>query len=139
MTGEDFVSRLHGVRKTGPGSWMARCPAHEDKSPSLTVSEKEPELLLVYCHAQCGVEAIAAAVGLTVSDLFPPKLTEYRPRDKRPFPAADVLRAIADEADVLCVILHDSDWGKPLPKVDIERAQLAIERIRAARSLALGR
>jgi hypothetical protein len=50
-----------------------------------------------------------------------------------------VLEALADEADVLCVVLHDSDWGLPLKKSDIERAQLAIERIRAARSLALGR
>jgi hypothetical protein len=138
MTGEDFVSRLQGVRRTGQHSWMARCPAHEDKSPSLTVSEKEPEKILAYCHAQCGIEAITGALGLEVADLFPPQLTEYRPRDRRPFPAADVLRALADEADILCVILHDSDWGKPLPKVDIERAQLAIERIRAARSLAIG-
>jgi hypothetical protein len=138
MTGEEFVSKLQGVRRTGPHSWLARCPAHEDKSPSLTVSEKEPEKILVYCHAQCGIEAITGALGLQISDLFPPRLTEYQPRDRRPFPAADVLRAIADEADILCVALHDADWGKPLYKADIERAQLAIERIRAARSLALG-
>lgn len=138
MTGEELVSRLQGVRRTGPHSWVAKCPAHEDKSPSLTVSEKEPEKLLCYCHAQCGIEAITAALGLEVSELFPPRLTEHQPRDRRPYPAADVLRAMADEALVLSVFIHDLDFAVPLKQDDIDRAQLAAARILAARSLALG-
>lgn len=139
MTGDEFVSRLEKARRTGRGTWIARCPAHEDKSPSLTVAEKEDGRILLHCFAGCGVDAITSAVGVDMHDLFPPRAIEHAPRERRPFPAADVLAALADEADVLCVVLNDSDWGKPLPKVDIERAQLAIERIRAARSLALGR
>lgn len=138
MTGEEFVSRLEGVRRTGPHSWIAKCPAHEDKSPSLTVAEKEPEKLLIYCHAQCGVEAVTGALGLDLSDLFPPRLSEYQPRDKRPFPAADVLRAMADEALVMGVFVHDLDFAVPLKQVDIDRARVAVHRILAARSLALG-
>ena len=139
MTGEEFVSRLQKVRRTGPHSWLACCPAHDDNNPSMTVAEKEPELLLVCCQSQrCGIDEIAGAVGMEVADFFPPRLTEFRPRDKRPFPAADVLKAIADEAGILYIVLCDSDWGKPLSKADIDRAKLALERIRAARSLALG-
>jgi len=139
MTGDEFVSRLERARRTGANSWIARCPAHEDRSPSLTVAEKEDGRILIHCHAGCGIEAITGAVGVEITDLFPPRPIEHAPRERRPFPVADVLEALADEAEVLDVILHDADWGLPLSKADIERAQLAIDRIRAARSLALGR
>lgn len=139
MTGDELVARLERVKRTGRGSWLARCPAHEDRSPSLTVAEKDDGRILVHCFGGCGIDAVCAAVGVELHDLFPPRPIEHAPRERRPFPVADVLEALADEADVLCVTLHDSDWGLPLSKVDIERAQLAIERIRAARSLALGR
>jgi hypothetical protein len=93
----------------------------------------------VHCFAGCAVDAITAAVGVDLADLFPPKPIEHAPREKRPFPVADVLEALADEAEVLGIVLSDVDWGVPLKQDDIERAQLAVERIRAARSLALGR
>lgn len=139
LTPEEFLSRLQRVRKTGPSSWMASCPAHEDKSPSLTVSVKPDGKLLVYCHAQCGIEAVVGALGIDLTDLYPERPIEHSARERNPFPAADVLRAIADEIDVLEVILHDIDWCVPLKQDDIERAQVALERIRAAKSLALGR
>lgn len=139
MTGEEFVLRLERVKRTGNGSWLARCPAHEDRSPSLTVAEKEDGRILVYCFAGCGIDAITAAVGVDITDLFPPKAIEHAPRERRPFPIADVLEALADEAEVLDVVLHDVDWGVPLKQDDIERARLSIDRIRAGRSLALGR
>jgi hypothetical protein len=139
MTGDEFVSRLERVKRTGRGSWLARCPAHEDKSPSLTVAEKEDGRILVHCFAGCGIDAITAAVHVDLSDLFPPKPIEHAPREKRPFPVADVLEALADEAEVLGIVLSDVDWGVPLKQDDIDRARLAVERIRAARSLALGR
>ena len=139
MTGEEFVSRLEKAKRTGKGSWLARCPAHLDRSPSLSIAEKEDGRLLVCCHAGCGIEAITAAVGVEITDLFPPKAIEHAPRVARPFPVADVLAALADECEVLDIILHDVDWCVPLKQDDIERAKLAIDRIRAARSLALGR
>jgi hypothetical protein len=139
MTGDEFVSRLERVKRTGRGSWLARCPAHEDKSPSLTVAEKEDGRILVHCFAGCAVDAITAAVHVDLADLFPPKPIEHAPREKRPFPVADVLEALADEAEVLGIVLSDVDWGVPLKQDDIDRARLAVERIRAARSLALGR
>src|SRR5690242_8937804 len=138
MTPEDFLARLERVRRTGPETWLASCPAHEDRSPSLTVRFKADGRILVYCHAQCGIEAVLGAMGLELSDLFPEKPLEYVAKERAPFPAADVLRAIADEANLLFIILHDVDWGVPLKQDDIDRARLAIDRIRAARSLALG-
>lgn len=52
------------------GGWEARCPAHEDGNPSLTVHEGEDGKVLVRCHAGCSFADIVAAVGLEQVDLF---------------------------------------------------------------------
>ena len=61
-----------GVRETEPSSkWSAFCPAHPDKrKQSLSVTEGADGRALVYCHKGCKAEAIVAAIGLTVADLF---------------------------------------------------------------------
>jgi hypothetical protein len=63
------LSRLERVRRSGSG-WVARCPAHEDRSPSLSVREGGEGRVLVYCHAGCPTEDVVAAIGLTMRDLF---------------------------------------------------------------------
>src|SRR5215469_4194225 len=35
-----LLEPLHGVRRT-TGGWMARCPAHDDRSPSLSITERQ--------------------------------------------------------------------------------------------------
>src|SRR5262245_50884002 len=57
-------------KRNGAG-WSARCPAHEDRRPSLSVSEGDDGRALVKCHAGCKPNAICAAVGLRVLDLMP--------------------------------------------------------------------
>lgn len=81
-----ILDRLDGVRRTGDGRAMARCPAHQDRRPSLSVSEGDDGRVLVYCFAGCGVEAIVASVGLDLADLFPPreKLTSNYRVDPKP-------------------------------------------------------
>ena len=56
-------------KRNGKG-WSARCPAHEDRRPSLSVSEGDDGRALVRCHAGCTVESICDAVGLRLSDLM---------------------------------------------------------------------
>ena len=68
MTTQEFLSHLEKVRPIR-GGWMARCPAHEDRSPSLSITEGEGKTLL-HCHAGCAPEAIAKAMGLSMTDLF---------------------------------------------------------------------
>jgi hypothetical protein len=70
VTVEEFLSRLDRVKKAGTG-WVARCPAHEDRTPSLGVSEGDDGRVLVVCHAGCTVDAILVALGLGIRDLFP--------------------------------------------------------------------
>jgi putative DNA primase/helicase len=66
MTFEQIIERFQ-ARKNGP-RWMARCPSHEDRKPSLSISEGEQSILL-HCHAGCSVESICAALDIKVSDL----------------------------------------------------------------------
>jgi len=81
MTIEDFLSRLEGVQKSG-GGWIARCPAHGDKNPSLSIALGEDGRILVHCHAGCTAEQIVAAMGLTLRDLMPERDT--RGAERRP-------------------------------------------------------
>lgn len=65
----DFIARLDGAKKSGK-EWIARCPAHDDKNPSLSVSNGGGKIL-IYCHAGCSTESIVSAMGLRNSDLYP--------------------------------------------------------------------
>ncbi|MFG0304815.1 MAG: hypothetical protein ACF8Q5_01235, partial [Phycisphaerales bacterium JB040] len=78
MTIEAVLARLEGVRRSG-SSWEAKCPAHEDGKPSLSVSEGDKGVVL-HCHAGCTQEAVVGALGLDWSDLF----TEERGPGARP-------------------------------------------------------
>lgn len=69
MTAREFVTFVH-ARRTGPGRWQARCPAHPDKCPSLSIAEGEDGRVLLHCFAGCALPEILAALGLTLRDLF---------------------------------------------------------------------
>lgn len=70
---ENVLARLEGVKEKGPGKWMARCPGHEDATASLSVTERPAGQVLLHCFAGCEPEAVVAALGLTMRDLFPQK------------------------------------------------------------------
>ncbi len=71
MSVDVLLSRLSKVRKSGPNKWMACCPAHDDRSPSLAIAEPEPDKILIHCFAGCELSEIIDSVGLSMSDLFP--------------------------------------------------------------------
>lgn len=48
----ETITRALGARKTGH-YWMARCPAHDDRDPSLSISQDRSGKILVCCHAGC--------------------------------------------------------------------------------------
>ena len=69
MTLGAFLDLLDAVRPRGTGRWSARCPAHADRSPSLSIAGGDRGLLL-HCWAGCTIEEICTALGLQVADLF---------------------------------------------------------------------
>jgi hypothetical protein len=131
----NFLSRLDKVRQSGPDSWMACCPAHADKSASLSIRHSG-EKTLIHCFAGCSVHEVIGALGLDISDLFPPNQHHGKP-ERRPFPAMDALRAVAFEALVVSAAASSLLAGQPLSTVDRERLTVAASRIQAALSAAM--
>ncbi len=58
----------HGARprRTSSG-YLALCPAHEDREPSLSIGEGDDGRALIKCHAGCETEAVLRALGMTLS------------------------------------------------------------------------
>ena len=128
---EKLITRLDYVKNNGQDRWIARCPAHDDKSPSLTVREVDDKLLL-YCHAGCSAYEVVSAVGLELSDLFPEKINTGNKPLSRPFPAADILRCLSSEITFLAVCASGLARGEKLNQEDQERLLVSASRFRSA-------
>lgn len=70
MTMHQFLALFPTVKETRKG-WDVCCPAHDDQSPSLGVMEGDGGRIVLNCLAHCENTDIVAALGLTMSDLFP--------------------------------------------------------------------
>ncbi len=67
---ERVLGRLSGVRKSLKG-WTARCPSHDDRTPSLSIGLGKDGQVVLHCFAGCPFASIVQALGLQASDLFP--------------------------------------------------------------------
>lgn len=133
-----LLGKLEAVKATGRGTWLARCPAHEDGRPSLSIRDADGVTLL-HCFAGCSAGDVVGAVGMELSDLFPPKPeADHRPGMRRPFPAADVLQALAGEAQIVRVAAATQAAGGTLTEADRLRLAKAQERISEGARLANG-
>lgn len=65
-----LLARLEGVIPAGPGRWHARCPAHGDKPPSLSIRDTG-DRVLIHCFAGCDPSGVLRAVGLDWPDIYP--------------------------------------------------------------------
>ena len=136
MSAEILLSKLDKVKRTGAGRWLACCPAHADKGPSLSLRETDDGRVLVHCFAGCSAVDILAAVGLELRDLYPEPLAGHRKPERRPFPAVDVLRCIAFETLVVSAAAAALMAGEPFGPAERDRLILAASRIQGALSAA---
>ncbi|MEO7863999.1 MAG: hypothetical protein ABIU05_26925 [Nitrospirales bacterium] len=81
MTIDDLLARLDGVKQRG-NRHSAICPGHDDRSPSLSISEGDRGLLL-RCWAGCTINEICSSLGIKPKDLFH---DAGLPRSQRPAP-----------------------------------------------------
>jgi len=126
---ERFVSRL-GKARGRNGSWTAQCPAHEDKSPSLSVRETEDGRVLVHCFGGCDVQSVLGAVGMDMTDLFPERFDGQTSKPIKPaFYASDLLRIASFECLIVMIAAYDMRRGKKLSESDMNRLQTAQQRI----------
>lgn len=130
---EALIPRLEKVKSRGPGSWMARCPAHDDRSPSLSIREADDGKILLRCMAGCRLEAIVKAVGLEVSDLFPPRREDDYGKRRNdhfpPFPWRDAIKQLYHHLLVVQMGVARIALGESLSEADrnaLARAALDI-------------
>lgn len=65
---ERVLSRLEGVKRRG-SRWIAKCPAHEDAHPSLSIALGDDGRVLLHCFTGCTAQAVADALGLSMREL----------------------------------------------------------------------
>lgn len=92
MSTSGLLSLLSGVRTSGAERWVALCPAHEDHTPSLSLTRR-PDKWLVKCWAGCHVVAIVEALGIKLSDLFSDRPAKLDPQAERRRRAGELLEA----------------------------------------------
>lgn len=107
-----LLSRLEGVRSTGKGKCVARCPSHGDQHPSLSLKELDDGTVLLHCFAGCDAAEVIGAVGLELSDLFPPRSPDGRKPERSPFNAADLIHLAAWESLIASIVASDIAHGR---------------------------
>ena len=143
MRSAALLDRLERVKQTGPGRWIARCPAHEDRSPSLSVRELDDGRVLVHDFGGCAVGEVLATLGLEMKDLFPARLAGaadtggYAPSHSR-IPARDLLEILDHEIAVACLIICDVLENHTADRTQWARLAAAAARIGKARDHARG-
>ena len=126
-----ILPHLAKVKRRGRG-YIACCPAHADRSPSLSLREADDGRALVHCHAGCETADVLAAIGLTMADLYPPDGRQRRRPLAPGVTRADVLAALEIERGVSFIIAHDRRAGRQVSATDVAREALARRRIKAA-------
>jgi hypothetical protein len=121
---DELLDRLDKVRSTGKDKWVACCPVHGDRNPSMRVSEKDGRVL---CHCfACGANGldVVKALALPASVLFEKPLEQgYIP--KRMVEEIELDRLVVRMAE------EDKKRGKPLSYNDFNRLRVAKNRIMA--------
>ncbi len=80
---ELLLSKLSHVKPRGKG-WIVRCPAHDDRNPSLSITEGQDGRILIHCHAGCKTKAILSEIGWNLSDLTPDNGTQTKSKRVKP-------------------------------------------------------
>jgi hypothetical protein len=118
-----FLNRLDGVKTNGPCKWLAKCPAHNDRSPSLAIKLVD-DRILIHCFAGCSIQAVLDAVGLDMANLFPDRFTNPdTPKPKAPrFSPYELFPLLIQEALILALAFDAVVSGDALADTDKQRA-----------------
>jgi len=133
---ERLLSLLIGVRKLSVGKWQARCPAHDDRNPSLSVSQGWDGRALIFCHAGCEHAEILKKLDLELRDLFvrkvgkrvspsaedPPRLTVEHLAQHFRLDARRLWENGVEDSDEGVFIRYLGLDGKPLERVRVRVA-----------------
>jgi hypothetical protein len=139
MTAIDtLLDRLDGVKRTREGRWMAKCPAHLDKSPSLSIRETEDGRILINDFGGCGAGDVLEAIGLRMSDLFDKPIAHHLAPVRGGLSARELLELNGHEATIVAMIAARAVRGE-LTGQDIARLAEAEGRLSRAAAAIQGR
>lgn len=102
MVIQDVLPKLQKVKSTKRGHWIARCPAHDDRSPSLSISEVAGGKVLVHCFTGCTYESIISALGIDrrqTSKPFVPYVPIKKAIEGKPLDARGVWQRWLEQTD----------------------------------------
>ena len=76
-----FLDRFQKVKQTGSNQYICRCPAHADKTASLSIRDDTMHSgkILLKCHAGCNTKDILTEIGCTMKDIMPEREEEKKP------------------------------------------------------------
>ena len=124
-----ILSRLDKVRQHQKGRYMALCPAHEDRSRSLSLTQAEDGRILMHCFAGCHIEDVCSSIDLELKDLFPS--TEQQNYSTIPdWKRQRYQDALVREHMIVEMARADRAKGLTLSEADKARVLKAIEFIR---------
>ena len=135
---QKVLDRVEHPKQSGAGRWMCKCPAHEDRGPSLSIRETEDGRVLIHCFAGCGSGDVLAAIGLRMSDLFDKPISHHLPPIRGGFSARELLELNAHEATVVAILACDAQT-RPLTSEENARLVQAAGRLGKAQAMLNGR
>lgn len=122
-----IMEKLEGVR--GQGSrFTARCPAHQDRHNSLSVTQGENGRILLKCHAGCSTPAVLAAMGLQMKDLFEEPILDSGKKAKVQKMPHSVAKTGHLGGAVKQKNITESPGTLPLPKADSARGETNLQK-----------
>ena len=127
-----ILGKLQGVIDRGSGRYYAVCPAHDDRSPSLSVNTGDDGRILLYCFAGCSAESILQALGLTWSDLYPDRWEASRQAAHHGAGRLPKVDPLEVDRWILKIAVGRLRSGKALNLEDEARVQVARQRLAAA-------
>jgi hypothetical protein len=137
-----LLPRLEGVQKAG-SCWRARCPACGGQGRKVSITVGDDGRVLLTCFSCHDTPAVLGAVGLSIADLFPRRVTHATtPEERRELAQraresqwAAALGVLAPEAGVIEVAASMIERGAALTADDLARVRLAAQRIHSAREV----
>lgn len=119
------------LRENGDGRWRACCPAHGGKNPSaLSVGIGNAGAVLLKCWHGCSADEVAGALGLELTDLFPPGESHSAPQKRRALLSAQqCLDVVAFETMLVGTAAFNLANGHALTADDLQRLGAACARI----------
>ena len=128
-----LLPRLERVKTTGADQYIACCPAHEDRSPSLSIKRVD-DRVLIHCFAGCCASDVLAAVGLSLADLYDRPLGHHLPplqkaQRRRNDQALDFLKALKHEIVVTALAADRTLAGYRLTDEEHARVHAAHQKI----------